>query len=60
MQGVLNVSQRPAKIKIRVTSKDTPPGAEVVLTDFMLQPGSGVSGWQPHVTEMPWSAGVSA
>lgn len=60
MQGVVNVSGRPAKIKIRLTSKDAPESAEVVITDLMLQPGGGISGWQPHVTEMPWSAGVSA
>lgn len=60
MQGILRVSSRPAKIKIRITSKGAPEGAEVVVTDLMLQPGGSVSGWLPHVTELPWSAGVSA
>lgn len=60
MKGILSASGRPAKIKIRITSKDAPESAEVVITDLMLQPGGGVSGWQPHVTEMPWAAGVSA
>ena len=57
MQGVLRVHQRPAKIKVRVTNRGT-AGADVSVTDMMLQPGGAVSGWLPHVTELPWSAGI--
>lgn len=60
MQGIIRVNQRPAKIKIRLIASGVPTNAEVVVTDLMLQPGGGVSGWMPHVTELPWSAGISA
>lgn len=60
MQGTIRVNGRVAKIKVRVTVKALPAAAEVVVTDVMLQPGGGVSGWLPHVTELPWSAGITA
>lgn len=60
MQGVLRTSGRPALIKIRITAKGAPAGASVEVTDVQLQPGAGVSGWLPHVTELPWSAGIKA
>lgn len=58
MQGNLRTSGNPQLIKLRVTSKGLPAGATVEITDLMLQPGGSVSGWLPHVTEMPWSAGI--
>lgn len=58
MQGVFRTNKRPAKIKLRVTSKSLPTGASVTVTDLMLQPDQVVSGWLPHVTELPWSAGI--
>lgn len=60
MQAVLRTRDKPAKIKVRVTVKALPDDASVEVTDVMLQPGGGVSGWIPHVTEIPWSAGISA
>lgn len=58
MQGSLRVSQRAAKIRLRVAVRDLPAGATAEVTDLMLQPGGAVSGWLPHVTELPWSAGI--
>lgn len=58
MQGVLRVNGRPAKIKLRVKVRGLPAGASVDVTDLMLQPGAAVSGWLPHTTELPWSAGI--
>ncbi|MGP9782522.1 hypothetical protein ACT3UQ_08690 [Glutamicibacter sp. AOP12-B1-11] len=58
MQGTLRTSGNPNLIKLRVTSKGLPTGATVEVTDLMLQPGGVVSGWLPHVTELPWSAGI--
>ena len=45
-------------IKVRVTSTDAPEGAEVTITDLMLQAGGTVTGWTPHVAELPWTAGI--
>lgn len=59
MQGVLRTSGKPAKIKLRATVKGLPAGAEIEITDFMFQPDQAVSGWLPHVTELPWSAGMT-
>ncbi|MBO0596596.1 hypothetical protein I2485_06865 [Nesterenkonia sp. E16_7] len=60
MQGVIRPSGRIAKIRVRVQVEDLPDEATVEVTDLMFQPGGGSSGWLPHVTELPWSAGVSA
>lgn len=57
--GVLRVNSRPAKIKLRIKSSGAPASANVEITDVMLQPGASVSGWLPHVTEMPWVSGVT-
>lgn len=60
MQAVVYAGGRVAKIKVRVTVKALPASAEVVVTDVMLQPGAAASGWIPHVSELPWSAGITA
>lgn len=60
MRGELRFYNRPAKIKVRVTVRGIPADAEVEVTDLMFQPGAVVSGWLPHVTELPWSSGVAA
>ncbi|MGO1320399.1 MAG: hypothetical protein ACTII7_07825 [Galactobacter sp.] len=60
MEGVLNVSKRPAKIKLRIEAVGLQAGQTVTLTDVMFQPGGAVSGWLPHVTEMPWAAGINS
>lgn len=60
LQGVLRVNSRPAKIKIRVISVSAEAAANVEVTDIQLQPGASVSGWLPHVTELPWAAGIAA
>lgn len=57
MQGTVRVSKRVARLKLRIEVEN--PGDGLDVTDIMLQPGSGVSGWLPHVTELPWSAGIS-
>lgn len=57
--GVLRVNARPAKIKLRIKSSGAPASANVEITDVMFQPGASVSGWLPHVTEMPWVSGVT-
>lgn len=52
---------RIATIKVRLTV-DLGAGSaagQVRVTDVMLQPGASVSGWLPHVTELPWSSGVT-
>lgn len=59
MQAVLRTRDKPAKIKLRTTVKNLPTDALVEVTDFMLQPDEVVSGWLPHVTEIPWSAGLT-
>ncbi|WP_300345506.1 hypothetical protein [Nesterenkonia sp.] len=58
MQGKLRTNSRPAKIRLRIQVNPLPAGATVEITDLMLQPGGTHSGWLPHVTELPWSAGV--
>jgi len=59
VKSVIRVNSRPAKVKIRASVRGLPSDAEVEVSDLMLQPGNSVSGWLPHVTELPWSAGVS-
>ncbi|MHC6175476.1 phage tail fiber repeat family protein [Glutamicibacter sp. X7] len=60
MQGSLNLSGRPAKVRLRVRVRDLPAGASVRVTDLMLQPGAATSGWLPHTTELPWAAGMTS
>ena len=50
---------RLAMIRIRIQVENMPADAEVSVTDVMFQPGDSSSGWIPHVTELPWSAGVT-
>ena len=50
-------SRRPLTIRVRVQAT-TPAGASLIVGDVLLQAGSIASGWVPHVTEMPWTAGV--
>ena len=60
VRGVLRPGvKRIAKIKIRIMVNGIPRDAEVRITDIMFQPGGSVSGWLPHVTELPWSAGIT-
>lgn len=59
MRGRLRIQGRPALITLRLAADDIPSEAEVTVADVMLQPGGSASGWLPHVTEMPWSAGVT-
>lgn len=46
------------KLRIRVTARSVPSGAGVQVTDCLLQAGSTVTGWTPHVTELPWTSGI--
>lgn len=54
-----NTGGRIAMIRIRIQVNNMPAEAEVSVTDVMFQPGDTSSGWIPHVTELPWSAGVT-
>ena len=54
MRGTFRVRRKVARMTVRVEST----GADVTVTDVMVQPGRSVSGWLPHVTELPWAAGV--
>lgn len=57
MRGSFRVKQRVARVTVRIEVTD--PSGSVDVTDVMLQPGSGVSGWLPHVHELPWSGGIA-
>lgn len=46
------------KIRLRITTTNVPADAGVEITDLMLQPGSVVTGWRPHVTEQQWVVGI--
>lgn len=60
MQASMNAGgKRMALIRIRVEVDGIPTDAYVSITDMMFQPGGSSSGWLPHVTELPWSAGVT-
>lgn len=59
MQGTVRANGRVATVLLRVTVEGLPDDASVDVTDLQLQPGGTPSGWLPHVTELPWSAGVS-
>lgn len=59
MRATLRTSKRVAKITVRVTARGLTGDRAVTVTDVMLQPGASVSGWLPHVTELPWAAGLS-
>lgn len=58
MQGTFFINGRPALLRVRIAVGSLPVAATVQVTDVMLQPGGLVSGWIPHVTELPWSAGI--
>lgn len=48
---------RPVTIRLRL-AVSAPAGAAVVVSDVLLQAGGTATGWVPHVTELPWTAGV--
>lgn len=50
---------RLAMIRVRIVVDGLPAEAYVSVTDVLFQPGSASSAWVPHVTELPWSAGVT-
>ncbi len=56
MHGTFRVQKRVARITLRLEVRN--PAAAVDVTDVMLQPGRSASGFLPHVSELPWSAGV--
>lgn len=58
MRGTFRVQKRVARVTLRV--EVTAPAAPIDVTDVMLQPGAAASGWLPHVSELPWSAGVTS
>lgn len=60
MQGTIRKgTKKVAKMTLRVQVRGMPSDGSVEVTDLMFQPGGSSSGWMPHVTELPWSAGVS-
>lgn len=44
------------RLRVQVTTADVAGVTQVA--DVLLQAGGTASGWVPHVTEMPWTAGV--
>jgi len=44
------------RLRVQVTNPDGP--GTTSLADVLVQAGGIASGWVPHVTEMPWTAGV--
>lgn len=58
MRGVVRLGGRAAKVKLRIQSRNQHAVSNVEVTDVLFQPGSAVSGWLPHVAELPWSAGI--
>lgn len=60
MQATVNTGgKRLAMIRVRITVNGIPTEATMAVTDVLFQPGRSSSGWLPHVTELPWSAGVT-
>lgn len=55
MRGTFRVRGRVARLTVRIEALEPTDGVDV--TDVMLQPGDA-TGWTPHVSELPWSAGV--
>lgn len=49
--------RRPVTLRVRV-AVTAPASAQITLADVLLQAGSISTGWVPHTTEMPWTAGV--
>lgn len=49
-------SKRIVKVRLRV--RVTNPAGTVTVADVLLQAGGTATGWVPHVTEMPWTAGL--
>ena len=45
-------------IRLRITNQAAPAGSQTEITDLMLQAGATVTGWGPHVTELPWTSGI--
>ena len=43
---------------LRLTADSIPTDATIQVTDVLFQAGDTVTGWVPHVTEMPWTAGI--
>lgn len=48
---------RPLTIRVRLTA-DPGVGRTIRVSDVLLQAGGTASGWVPHVTELPWTAGI--
>ncbi len=46
------------KIRLRIQTTHENPDGATTLADIQLQAGGTATGWVPHVTEMPWVAGV--
>ena len=43
---------------LRLIVAGIPTDATIQITDVLIQAGDTVTGWVPHVTEMPWTAGI--
>lgn len=56
MRGTFRPRREVARMTLRLEA--TGAATSVTVTDVMLQPGGAVSGWLPHVTELPWTAGI--
>lgn len=47
-------------VTIRFRVQVTNPGSvgTTQVADMLVQSGNTATGWVPHVTEMPWTAGI--
>lgn len=59
MRGSFRPQGRPALITFRISAPAYGSEESATISDVMLQPGGSQTGWLPHVTEMPWSAGIT-
>jgi hypothetical protein len=46
-------------IRLTLAINGVPTGANVNINDILLQAGDTATGWTPHVTELPWTAGIT-
>lgn len=50
-------TKRVLKMRVRIQATHPESGTTLVC-DVLVQAGGTATGWVPHVTEMPWTAGV--
>lgn len=50
--------RRPLTIRVRLRVNSPNAASTATVADVLLQAGGTASGWVPHVSELPWTAGV--